>query len=153
VLVLADEWPEGSGKAHILRVSDEGVEDAFAVEAQYGFFDGDLALLYRGPNPAQIDELAELDLGTGEETTVAALPAGTWQAAPSPDRVHVAGSIPSESSPSQVFLMALSVSPPATITASLDRPSAYGFMVWLDGASVAFFPFPGDGTERVVVYD
>jgi hypothetical protein len=151
VLVLVDEWPEGSRKTHVLRVSGQKVEDAFAVAGQYGFFDGDRALLYRGTNPAAIDELAELDLTTGQESVIAALPPGTWQAAPNSDDTSVAGVIPSESAPSQVFLTDLTTEPPVTIVASLDRIAAHGRMIWLDTETVAFFPGWGDGD--VVVYD
>jgi hypothetical protein len=153
VLLLVDEWPEGSGRTHVLRVSGTSVEDAFAARGQYGFFDGDRALLYRGRNPADIDELAALDLQTGDEVVIANLPAGTWQAAPNPGDTHVAGVMPSESAATQVFLTDLTVDPPVTITASLGAISQYGQMVWLDGETVAFFPWGNGDGDDAIVYD
>lgn len=151
VLVLVTEWPEGSGRADVLRVLGADVEVEWASEAQSGEFraSGEEALLFRGPNAAAIQEIASLDLASGSVRSIVRVPEGTWHAAMSPDGSHVAGLLLADSAePSDVFAQDLSTG--ETTTVSLPTGTATLPLVkWIDQASFALFPLWEESDVRV----
>lgn len=152
VLAIATDWPEGSGRGHLLRIRAGKVHRAMSFSAQWGAFSGDAVHLYRGPNPADARMLISLDIRTGRQKQVAALPANTWQAAFSPGGRWLAGVIYSEGpEPSQVFLLDLAAGQSQPITRTLGG-NVVGQMKWLDDRRVVFFPGGGDD-DSLRVFD
>jgi hypothetical protein len=151
VVAMATDWPERSGRGHVLRIRGGAVDESARFRAQYGVFVGRRAYLFRG---APDWGMVALDVDTGAQATVANLPAETWQAVLSSNGTKVAGVIYSQDAPrpSEVFVMDLAARPPKVVTRPLHSANVIGSMVWLDDRTVGFFPGGGD-EESITTFD
>lgn len=152
ILAVVTEWPQGSGRTHLLAVGGTDPRHLVEVDAQWARFAADRVLLDHGPHAATVTALSELDLGSLEVRRIGRLPAATWQATPSPDGTMIAGVIvPEEPAPTKVFVMEAGTSPGQAMTVPVE-PGSYGEIRWLDDGTFAYFP-RWSSDEIVRVYD
>jgi hypothetical protein len=153
VLVLVSDWPEGSDRGRLLRLTPDGVDEVTDLSMRFGgLTEGGVFVM----TPRW--KLLEVDARSGKRTELARLPRHTWSFEMSPDHKHVAGVVSRHGArpgdrPSRVFVRDLDEDG-SIVFASLGGAGVAGTFEWVDATTLAFFAWGGRAsTDDLLLYD
>jgi hypothetical protein len=153
VLVLVSDWPEGSNRGRLLRVTPGGVETVADLRMRSGAMAG-RAIYVMTPEW----ELLKVDPDSGKTEKLARFPRNTWSFEVSPVRAMVAGVVSRHDAepgdpPSRIFVRELGGEGSIVFT-PLEDAGVTGTFVWVDDATVAFFARGGwSELDEVLLFD